>query len=153
VLTESWRVCYNTERPHSSLGYRPPAPAAWQTEASRGMEKWKPKNASHFPTPPATATGRYLPLPLRYTNNLAGTNYRAGQSKFIDSAREDGNRSSVTPAAIRRHLPGPTGSSRHRMVITFLPGLRSGYPGGGERPVANSPLCTLSFPLFRRKRA
>jgi len=26
VLTEQWRVFYNTERPHSSLGYRPPAP-------------------------------------------------------------------------------------------------------------------------------
>ena len=35
VLAERWRVYYNTERPHSSLGYRPPAPAAWQIEASR----------------------------------------------------------------------------------------------------------------------
>ncbi len=26
-LTELWRVHYNTRRPHSSLGYRPPAPA------------------------------------------------------------------------------------------------------------------------------
>lgn len=26
VLIESWRKHYNTERPHSSLGYRPPAP-------------------------------------------------------------------------------------------------------------------------------
>jgi len=46
-----------------------------------GMEKWKAKNASHFPTPPTTATGRYLTLPLRYTNNLDGTNYRAGHSQ------------------------------------------------------------------------
>jgi len=28
VLIEQWRVAYNTIRPHSSLGYRPPAPAA-----------------------------------------------------------------------------------------------------------------------------
>jgi transposase InsO family protein len=28
VLIERWRVEYNTIRPHSSLGYRPPAPAA-----------------------------------------------------------------------------------------------------------------------------
>jgi transposase InsO family protein len=28
ILTERWRVEYNTERPHSALGYRPPAPAA-----------------------------------------------------------------------------------------------------------------------------
>lgn len=26
VLVERWRVHYNTARPHSSLGYRPPAP-------------------------------------------------------------------------------------------------------------------------------
>jgi transposase InsO family protein len=29
VLTERWRRHYNEERPHSSLGYRPPAPEAW----------------------------------------------------------------------------------------------------------------------------
>ncbi|WP_233352900.1 transposase, partial [Henriciella mobilis] len=26
VLIETWRRHYNTARPHSSLGYRPPAP-------------------------------------------------------------------------------------------------------------------------------
>jgi|TARA_Y100000031_G_C8032582_1_gene297841 transposase InsO family protein len=29
VLTERWRREYNQERPHSSLGYRPPAPEAF----------------------------------------------------------------------------------------------------------------------------
>lgn len=28
ILIERWRIEYNTIRPHSSLGYRPPAPAA-----------------------------------------------------------------------------------------------------------------------------
>jgi putative transposase len=28
VLLERWRIHYNTKRPHSSLGYRPPAPEA-----------------------------------------------------------------------------------------------------------------------------
>ncbi len=28
IVIEKWRMEYNTERPHSSLGYRPPAPAA-----------------------------------------------------------------------------------------------------------------------------
>ena len=28
VLIERWRIEYNTRRPHSSLGYRPPAPEA-----------------------------------------------------------------------------------------------------------------------------
>ena len=40
ILTERWRVHYNTVRPHSSLGYRPPAPMAYslaipQPSASR----------------------------------------------------------------------------------------------------------------------
>ena len=30
VLIERWRIDYNTIRPHSSLGYRPPAPEAVQ---------------------------------------------------------------------------------------------------------------------------
>jgi putative transposase len=34
VLTERWRKEYNTIRPHSSLGYRPPAPAAIQPAVS-----------------------------------------------------------------------------------------------------------------------
>jgi len=29
VLIERWRHHYNTVRPHSALGYRPPAPEAW----------------------------------------------------------------------------------------------------------------------------
>jgi putative transposase len=33
VLAERWRIHYNTVRPHSSLGNRTPAPAAWLTEA------------------------------------------------------------------------------------------------------------------------
>jgi hypothetical protein len=35
VLAERWRVHYNTIGPHSSLGYRPPAPEAWDLAASR----------------------------------------------------------------------------------------------------------------------
>ena len=30
MLIERWRVEYNTIRPHSALGYRPPAPEAIQ---------------------------------------------------------------------------------------------------------------------------
>jgi len=30
VLVEAWRKQYNEVRPHSSLGYRPPAPEAWE---------------------------------------------------------------------------------------------------------------------------
>jgi len=43
VLAECWRVHYNTVRPHSSLGYRPPAPETWLTEASKGHGKVESK--------------------------------------------------------------------------------------------------------------
>ena len=43
VLAERWRIYYNTERPHTSLGYRPPAPSAWQSEASQGHGKVESK--------------------------------------------------------------------------------------------------------------
>jgi putative transposase len=55
VLTERWRVYYNTERPHSSLGYRPPAPAAWQTEASHLHGKVESKE--RFPLSHAACYG------------------------------------------------------------------------------------------------
>ena len=46
VVIEQWRVHYNTVRPHSSLGFRPPAPQAiLQKETEHGdME-----NAARFP--------------------------------------------------------------------------------------------------------
>jgi hypothetical protein len=33
VIIEAWRRHYNTKRPHSSLGYRPPAPEVVQRPA------------------------------------------------------------------------------------------------------------------------
>jgi putative transposase len=35
IVIEKWRVLYNTLRPHSALGYRPPAPrpvAPWSQD-------------------------------------------------------------------------------------------------------------------------
>jgi transposase InsO family protein len=38
VIVEMWRKHYNTKRPHSSLGYRPPAPLTWvAAEPSTGL--------------------------------------------------------------------------------------------------------------------
>ena len=34
VLTEQWRHEYNHQRPHSALGYRPPAPEAILTSSA-----------------------------------------------------------------------------------------------------------------------
>ena len=33
VVMEQWRKFYNTVRPHSSLGYRAPAPVTWNAAA------------------------------------------------------------------------------------------------------------------------
>ena len=33
VVIEMWRKHYNTKRPHSALGYRPPAPVTWMPAA------------------------------------------------------------------------------------------------------------------------
>jgi transposase InsO family protein len=46
VLAERWRVHYNTIRPHSSLGYRPPAPEAWLTNNTGHGEV---ETATRFP--------------------------------------------------------------------------------------------------------
>jgi transposase InsO family protein len=45
ILTERWRVEYNTKRPHSALGYRPPAPQAILAKPGHGNVE----NASRFP--------------------------------------------------------------------------------------------------------
>jgi len=37
VLLEQWRREYNAIRPHSALGYRPPAPEAWSLEATKAQ--------------------------------------------------------------------------------------------------------------------
>ena len=47
VLAERWRVHYNTIRPHSSLGYNPPAPAAWLI--STDTEHAKAESQQRFP--------------------------------------------------------------------------------------------------------
>ncbi|SEF77584.1 HTH-like domain-containing protein [Bryocella elongata] len=46
VLAERWRVHYNTVRPHSSLGYRSPAPEAWLT---KNMGHGEVETAMRFP--------------------------------------------------------------------------------------------------------
>ena len=37
ILIERWRRQYNTVRPHSALGYRPPAPAAISPGSLNGL--------------------------------------------------------------------------------------------------------------------
>ena len=49
VVIEQWRVQYNTVRPHSSLGYRPPAP---QAILPKQPGAWGCGKRSAFPTSP-----------------------------------------------------------------------------------------------------
>ena len=44
VLIENWRFEYNGFRPHSSLGYKPPAPEAWK-ELAMGFATLRPLQA------------------------------------------------------------------------------------------------------------
>jgi len=48
VVIEQWRVHYNTQRPHSSLGYRPPAPVAILAKQQGHGDVG---NAARFPHP------------------------------------------------------------------------------------------------------
>jgi hypothetical protein len=58
VLAERWRVHYNTIRPHSSLGYKPPAPEAWWPNS---MGHGEVETATRFPLL-HTPDGGYLNL-------------------------------------------------------------------------------------------
>ncbi len=57
IIIERWRVEYNTRRPHSSLGYRPPAPAAIGPATIKATEETRHGNVEtaarfpHFHTP------------------------------------------------------------------------------------------------------
>ena len=56
VLAERWRIHYNTIRPHSSLGYRSPAPETWQHEIKTGYGEVESKLRFPLPTPSTAAT-------------------------------------------------------------------------------------------------
>src|SRR5271169_870978 len=51
VVIEQWRVQYNTVRPHSSLGYRPPAPQATMPGVLSRKGHGDMENAARFPHP------------------------------------------------------------------------------------------------------
>ena len=81
MLAERWRVHYNnTIRPHSSLGYRSPAPEAWLTNNTGHGEV---ETAMRFPLPPHPDGGYLKSKQLRYTNSSNGTKDRALQ--FLES--------------------------------------------------------------------
>jgi hypothetical protein len=84
VSSERWCIHYNTIRPHSSLGYKPPAPEARLTNSKGHGEV---ETAMRFPLLHTPDGGYLTSAYLRYTNNLPGPIYRAGQSASHGSAR------------------------------------------------------------------
>ena len=71
-VAERWRVHYNTMRPHSSLGYGPPAPETW---VATSLEFGEVETATHRnePCSPGTSATR---VPLSHTPDC---DYRSKQ--------------------------------------------------------------------------
>jgi transposase InsO family protein len=80
VVIEHWRVEYNTRRPHSALGYRPPAPAACDIGGEKGCGKDAPrKTESRFSSPlgnPANDAG----FPLSHSLGDGGSSSSADRA-------------------------------------------------------------------------
>ena len=62
VVVEQWRNEYNTIRPHSSLGYRPPAPQT-STGYQPNLDQMHPSSSLYLigPKYPSDHRGRLLP--------------------------------------------------------------------------------------------
>ena len=82
VLAERFRVHYNTVRPHSSLGYRPPAPQACQAAINQGHGEVESANRFPLLHTPDCDGDRIQSKPLRYTNNRTGAKDRAGHRQY-----------------------------------------------------------------------
>jgi putative transposase len=80
VVIENWRIEYNTRRPHSALGYRPPAPAAWEIGREKGYGKDAPrKTESRFSSTlgnPANDAG----FPLSHSLGAGGSSSSADRA-------------------------------------------------------------------------
>jgi hypothetical protein len=114
VVIEQWRVQYNTVRPHSSLGYRPPAPQAIlpQQPGHGDME-----NAARFPHPHTpggrrrTNVQRGVTLTFHLVQKMGQVNFHPAQL-FPAQSRSP-------PLQIRKHTAAATSSG--------LPGGQSLY--------------------------
>lgn len=90
VLVERWQMHYNTVRPHSSLGYKPPAPEAWlATEKGHG----EVETAARFPLlhPPrlrrlSELRGNRATLTLHW-HKTSGRPMRASQISYQNAVR------------------------------------------------------------------
>jgi transposase InsO family protein len=81
VLVERWRRYYNELRPHSALGYRPPAPAAWMIgDQQPGFSLWGPTGEM--------TEGRAKALPYPY-GHLPGAQVAPLQSPILPAGSRE----------------------------------------------------------------
>jgi transposase InsO family protein len=76
VLIGAWRRHYNTVRPHSALGYRPPAPEA-VAPPSRAAP-WTPSGSAALRLPPAMAQGPTMPQHSKRTTRWGPARHGRG---------------------------------------------------------------------------
>ncbi|MAI33138.1 MAG: hypothetical protein CMM07_15890 [Rhodopirellula sp.] len=74
VLTERWRINYNTIRPHCSRGYWPPAPETVQSESERSMQSKRAGDRIAL-----SASGRVHTLGSCYSANRSNRVTRAAR--------------------------------------------------------------------------
>ena len=103
VLIEQWRNHYNTIRPHSSLGYRPPAP---QTIVPHRVDP---------PFAIGRATGRSTLARYRASSKLTSGTNRGGRSP----ARAAASACLRARRVARGALPWTTGTSSQPPVAPF----------------------------------
>ncbi len=65
TLIEAWRRCFNAVRPHSSLGYRPPAPAPEAVVPAAFMPPHLQRRAARTPPPKPPGLTKTLDRPGR----------------------------------------------------------------------------------------
>ena len=100
TVIESWRRFYNTQRPHGSLGYKPPA-----------QEVFIPANTARSASPPRPSTPPALPLirwlrsyPCAPAGCLRGLRFRLRGLAWINSTiMVAGTSSQNAPSITRRH--------------------------------------------------
>lgn len=85
VLTERWRLHYPIIRPHSVLGYRPPAQQTWQHQLKTGYKEAQSK--MRFP-PHLTLDGNFLMSPVAARTYHSSRYKQSGRATCCPSMSE-----------------------------------------------------------------
>jgi putative transposase len=125
ILTERWRTAYNTERPHSSLGYKPPAPQAILPKQEGHGDLENKERFPHLHTP-GYDCGQISKR--RYTNIPLGTKERSGHSSRCSFCE---NRFVFALGALQEILGAHTPEELHKGSNDSRPaGLMAGADAG-----------------------